>query len=447
MSFDQTLYRAHLGELANHWSRSLVEEEFDAAVVPASQVALRFQDDMGPPFVPNPHFAHWFPSDDCEGSVLLLRPGVRPKLFFLATATYWHKPPTLPEWADGAFDVAPHNDAKALRAAVANELEALGRAAVIGPEAAWTRDLPRALANPESLTNKLFFFRAAKTPFEIECIREATAIGVRGHLAARDAFLDGGSEFDIHMAYLAASSQEEAKLPYPSIIALNEHAGLLHYQHYQRARPAGTRSFLIDAGGKHAGYHSDITRTYSANAGDSFDGLVRALDEQQLALCDAVRPGVSYIELQERMHLAVGAVLVATGIIRCSPESAYEREITDVFVPHGLGHLIGLQTHDVGGRLAHENGETAPPPARFPTLRYTRSIEENHVITVEPGIYFIPMLLDELKQKPAAAEVNWKMVEDLAPCGGVRIEDDVLVNSTGVENLTRSAFQAAEPCA
>ena len=443
LAFDHTGYQDHLATLAAQWERFLTEERFDAAAVPAGEVVNRFQDDLGPPFVPNPHFARWFPSDDCAGSVLLLRPGQGAKLYFLAPDDYWHQPPALPAWADAAFDVEPQCTSAAVQDAVAAQLAGLGRVAVIGPPGGVARNLPLAHVNPTGLMNKLVFARAGKTPFEVARMRAATTAAVRGHLAARDAFHAGGSEFDLHVAYLTASAQEESRLPYPNIIALNEHAGVLHYQHYDRARPPDTRSFLIDAGGKSGGYHCDITRTYSASPGDEFDALIAALDEAQQGLWQAVRPGTSYVDLQAQMHLAVGALLARFGFVRCSAESAFERAITDAFVPHGLGHLLGLQTHDVGGQLVNEEGELAAPPARFPNLRYARAIEAGHVITVEPGLYFIPLLLDALAATDAGRDVNWERVDAFRPCGGVRIEDNVLVTSGGAENLTRPAFAAA----
>ena len=440
--FDEAAFAAHLGTLAAEWEQALAAHGFDAAVVPAGDSPLYFQDDQAPPFHPNPHFARFFPADDCEHSVLLLRPGAPPKVYFHQPAGYWHAPPTLPSWA-AALDVETHADADELREAVAKALPNVRRVALVGPAHANEFNLPLANVNPQGLVDRLLFARAAKTPFEAACMRAATAVGVRGHLAARDAFHGGGSEFDIHMAYLAASSQQEAKLPYPSIVALNEHAGVLHYQHYDRVRPPNTKSFLIDAGGRAGGYHSDITRTYSATPGDDFDALVQAMDSRQQALAAAVRPGTSYIELQARMHQAVADVLVEFGLVRCSAESAFERKITDVFIPHGLGHLLGLQTHDVGGQLASPAGDKVPAPERFPSLRYTRGIDVGHVITVEPGLYFIPMLLDALAAEPTGKDVDWGRVKAFLPCGGVRIEDNVLVGADETENLTRPAFTSA----
>ena len=444
MTFDQAEYEAHLAELAAQWERALQAEGFDAAVIPAGEAQMYFQDDQAPPFHPNPHFARWFPSDDCESSVLLVRPGHKPKLRFHQPADYWHAPPQLPPWAEAAFDVALHGNPKQLRDALAQDLAQLGRFALIGPADALDLNLPPADVNPKALVNRALFARAAKTTFELARMREATEIGVRGHLAARDAFLGGGSEFDIHMAYLTASSQQESKLPYPSIVALDDHAGVLHYQHYDRQRPTPAHSFLIDAGARSGGYHSDITRTYSAEPGDEFDALVKAMDEEQRTLASAVRPGTSYVQLQEAMHRAVAALLARFGFIRCTPESAFDRKITDAFIPHGLGHLLGLQTHDVGGQLANEDGAQAPSPDRFPKLRYTRRIDANHVITVEPGLYFIPVLLKSLADSDAGQDVNWPKVDAFLPYGGIRIEDNVCVGEEGTENLTREAFGRLE---
>ena len=141
------------------------------------------------------------------------------------------------------------------------------------------------------------------------------------------------------------------------------------------------------------------------------------------------------------MHHETADLLVRFDLVRCSAESAFDRKITDAFFPHGLGHLLGLQTHDVGGKLANAEGNEVESPERFPSLRYTREIDVDHVFTVEPGLYFIPMLLDALRESEAGADVNWNKVDALRPCGGIRIEDNVVVTSDGADNLTRPAFR------
>ncbi|MDE0659374.1 MAG: Xaa-Pro dipeptidase [Gammaproteobacteria bacterium] len=441
-AFERVEYLDHIDAITAQWERALAAVDTDAAVVPAGVAQLYFQDDQAPVFHPNPHFARFYPDDNCERSVLLLRPGERPKLYFHRPASYWYQPPTLPEWAEAAFDVETHGDDEELMKSLVKGVSGYGRIVLVGPAESCDLNLPLEAVNPKALVNRLQFARGTKTDFEIALLREATKVGVRGHLAARDAFRAGGSEFDIHMAYLGASKQQESKLPYPNIVALNEHAGVLHYQHYDRARPNPTRSFLIDAGGRSGGYHSDITRTYSAFPGDEFDDLVAGLDAKQRHTVAQVEPGLPFVDLQVRMHRELADLLVSFDILRCSAESAYERSVTDLFFPHGLGHLLGLQTHDVGGHFATEDGELAEPPPRFPKLRFTRAVEPGYVFTVEPGIYFIPSLLKELAESDAGRDVNWPKVESLVPCGGIRIEDNVLVTEDGVENLTRPVFDA-----
>lgn len=443
-AFDHDEYSVHIDTITAQWESALAASAADAAVVPAGFAEMYFQDDQAPAFHPNPHFARFYPDDNCEQSVLVVRPGSRPKLYFHRPASYWYQPPTLPDWAEAAFDVETHNDDEELMKSLVAGVSGYSRIALVGPAESCDLNLPLEAINPKALVNRLQFARGTKTTFEVARLREATEVGVRGHIAARDTFRDGGSEFDIHMAYLAASRQQESKLPYPNIIALNEHAGVLHYQHYDRTRPDPARSFLIDAGGRSGGYHSDITRTYSANPGDEFENLVAALDSKQRDTVAQVKPGLSFVDLQVRMHRQVADLLVSFDILRCSVESAFDRSITDLFFPHGLGHLLGLQTHDVGGHLANEDGELGEPPERFPKLRFTRAVEPGYVFTVEPGIYFIPSLLKDLAESDAGRDVNWPKVEALIPCGGIRIEDNVLVTADGVENLTRPAFEALD---
>jgi Xaa-Pro dipeptidase len=285
--------------------------------------------------------------------------------------------------------------------------------------------------------------RAFKTAYEIQCMRDATRIAVAGHLAARTAFAAGAGEFDIHRAFLDASRQCETELPYSSIVALNEHAAVLHYQHYDRAAPERVDSFLIDAGGRCRGYASDITRTYAARD-DDFAALIAALDARQRELIGTIRLGSNFVTLHESMHHAIAELLVEFDLVTCSAAAAFDSGITTTFLPHGLGHLIGLQTHDVAGHQVSRDGGTRPPPERYPALRLTRDVEAGQVFTIEPGLYFIPLLLEALRAGPSGRAINWANVERYRRYGGIRIEDNVLIGTDSVVNLTRDAFAAAE---
>jgi Xaa-Pro dipeptidase len=121
--------------------------------------------------------------------------------------------------------------------------------------------------NPPGLLHQLHYDRAVKTPYEVECMRRASAMAARGHVAARDAFFAGASEFETHLAYCAAAGQRDEELPYGNIVAFNQGAAVLHYQNLERGRGGPRRSFLIDAGAQYRGYAADVTRTYAAQDG------------------------------------------------------------------------------------------------------------------------------------------------------------------------------------
>ncbi len=111
-------------------------------------------------------------------------------------------------------------------------------------------------------------------------------------------------------------------------------------------------------------------------------------------------------------------------------------------MPHGIGHLLGLQVHDVGGLQRTAAGGEIPRPPGHPYLRLTRRLEAGFVVTMEPGLYFIDQLLAQARTDARAAHINWQQVEYLRPFGGIRIEDDLVVTAQGSENLTRDAFAA-----
>ena len=117
--------------------------------------------------------------------------------------------------------------------------------------------------------------------------------------------------------------------------------------------------------------------------------------------------------------------------------------LSKVFYPHGLGHFLGLQTHDVAG-LIDNDGNPSPRPEGHPFLRLTRVLEAGNTLTIEPGLYFIEPLLSAWRENGDPAAINWDKVEQLAPCGGIRIEDNVLVTEDGCDNLTRKAFAELE---
>ena len=405
-------------------------------MIAAGNAHYQFLDDLPYPFHVNPHFKAWLPVTRAPGSWLVITPGSRPRLVYLQPHDYWHVVPEAPAgyWVEH-FDIV----------VIREESEALAhlpksRAAIVGEASAALGDY--APNNPPAVLDYLHYHRAWKTDYELAMLRVASKLGARAHRAAEAAFRAGQSEYGIHMAYLDAARETDNELPYGNIIALNEHGAVLHYMHLDRNPPVESHSFLIDAGASYHGYASDITRTYAgANAGE-FGALVDAVDAAQRGFCDKVRKGQNYPDLHVHAHHVLAGILREHGFIRMSAESAVESGVSRTFFPHGLGHYIGLQVHDIGGFQRDESGGRIERPAGHPYLRLTRTIDAGQVMTIEPGLYFIDMLLAELKQKPAASDVNWDKVDAFRKYGGIRIEDDVACTGDAPENLTRDAFAA-----
>ena len=434
-SLDQ-LYSQHLNTQMKRADLALAASGFDALVIHAGRPPIQFLDDQDYPYKVNPHFKAWVPILDNPGCLLVYSPGSKPRVLFHQPNDYWHKTADLPEgpWSS-ALDVTPTAEPSKAAAHWAT----LGRVALIGPGDCFDARHDDTV-NPADLLARLHYDRAVKTAYELECMRRASALGARGHLAALAAFRGGASEYEAHMRYLEACAQREEELPYNNIVAYNEHAAVLHYQHLERSAPPDLRSFLIDAGAQYRGYASDITRSYAAAPGTYAD-LISALDEAQLLLCDEIVAGRDYRAVHLTAHRVLGDVLQRIGLTTLPGQAALEQGVTGVFFPHGIGHLLGLQVHDVGGVMGDAQGHELKRPEGHPYLRLTRTLEPGVVVTVEPGIYFIDSLLAAARADSRREHIDWALVEELRPFGGIRSEDNVAVTESRPENLTREAFR------
>jgi Xaa-Pro dipeptidase len=433
-------YADHVATLQQRTEAALGAAGYDALILDAGTPFTYFADDQEAPFRTAPHFAHWVPLEGPH-HLLLVRKGERPKLLRVRPEDYWYEQAPLgdPEWL-GAFDFAEVPDTLEAWKGVATR----GKVAYVGDSrsGAESHRLPSDAINPEALLPLLDWNRSYKTAYEIACLDAAAKHAARGHAAARRAFVENGSELDIHHAFVTAVGCADKDLPYDTIVALDEKGATLHYTGKRTTR--GGKSLLIDAGARHAGYGSDITRTWTTDACDPvFRELVRGVDRLQQDLCSLVRPGRPYLDLHLSAHVMIADLLHEQGILKSGGESAVERGLTLPFFPHGLGHFLGIQVHDVSGRQKAPAGGTVAPPPQHPHLRTTRTIEPDQVFTIEPGLYFIEMLLRAHRPGSAAGKLahsdqfDWKLIERLMPCGGIRIEDDVVVTRDGHRNLTR----------
>ena len=429
------LHRAHVGELERRYARALSEHGYDAVAIHSGVAKSRTSfDDQYWPLRPTPEFQHWLPlaQADC---VLLVRPGQRPRLIWCQPPNFWEKPP-LPEsdfWL-APFDIVVVEDVADARA----HLHPSGRIAFVGEETTRADQWGIRESNPPGLMKALDQARVHKTPYELASIDEANRVAALGHRAVHKAFVDGNlSELDLHLLYLQATAQDDPETPYKNIVALGENAATLHHVSYRkqpRARMA--ESLLLDAGAACNGYCSDITRTYVKGEGagaSAFSGLIARTEAMQQRLCAAVAVGKPYEQLHDETHRQIAAILCEVGVAKSSPDEALAAGLTRAFFPHGLGHSLGLTCHDVGCA-------EIKPKAENPWLRNTSTISVDQVFTIEPGIYFTPMLLDPLRAGVKAARaglVDWNLVDALAPFGGIRIEDDLQVRADGVRNFTR----------
>jgi Xaa-Pro dipeptidase len=425
------LYPSHVETLQRGSEAALAAHKYEALVLcggaPASK--NRF-DDQWWPLSPTPTFSHWCPLVEADAFVIV-RPGKKPTLVRTMVDDFWEA--SAPPESDhfwSAFDVVE------VGAGHAGDVLPGGKVAVI------TRDpgaSPPGEVNPTALLAALDLLRTRKTPYEIACLAEAERRAVAGHRAAERAFRAGdASELAIHLAYLAASRQDDSWTPYKGIVAIGAHAATLHHVAYDRGSVAGDTSLLVDAGARYCGYGSDITRTYARGEGAAakrFAALVASMDALQQKVCARIAPGKAYEDLHDESHALLAQLLVDSGLGKGGADELVARGITRALFPHGLGHSLGIVTHDVGMK-------PHPPRPENKFLRNTSTIEIGQAFTIEPGLYFIDALLAPLRRESSASLVEWQLVDELRPFGGIRIEDNVVVEAGGIRNLTRDAFAA-----
>ncbi|KAF6261161.1 peptidase M24, structural domain-containing protein [Scenedesmus sp. NREL 46B-D3] len=280
------------------------------------------------------------------------------------------------------------------------------------------------------LESTLHRCRATKTAAEIGCLLEASCGSSAAHKAMWAACQPGIKEFQLEAAFAHAAGQAGLmQLGYPCIVGAGRNAAILHYE--RNSATVGPNDLvLVDAGAEFRHYTADITRTFPASGKFTAQqrdiyNLVLSLQQHALA---RVKPGVAWAELQQSTRHLLLEQLQQLGIVKGSLAALTEAGIDRVFMPHGLGHFLGLDVHDVS--------DVGPVPER---------LEAGHVITVEPGVYFMPLLLQRAFSDPKQASLLVRpAVEALAELGGVRIEDNVLVTADGHLNLTMAAGMPKE---
>ena len=427
-------YPQHIVELQSRTREAIQRESIDGLIIHSGQSKRLFLDDNHYPFKVNPQFKAWLPVIDNPNCWLIVNGVDKPKLVFYRPKDFWHKVPDEPSdfWSQ-QFDIVLLTQADAVEKHLPFDKS---KYAYIGEYIEVAKALGFDLVNPDRVMHYLHYQRAYKTDYELMCMREANRIAVAGHGAAKIAFEQGLSEFDINMAYLGAVRQGDNQVPYNNIVALNENASILHYTDLATEAPAHSRSFLIDAGANFNGYAADITRTYARENG-VFADLIESMQQITQQCVEELKPGVSYVQIHSSAFHQIAALLCDTGIVNLAANDMVESGIVSTFFPHGIGHFLGLQVHDVAGHVSDDRGTPHPTPQAHPFLRNTRTIEARQVFTIEPGLYFINSLLADLKSTEQSKYINWNVVDSLRPFGGIRIEDNVIVHRDKNENMTR----------
>ena len=435
-----TLYAHHLQTLCQRAETALTRARCSALVIPSGAPRNQAFDDREYPFAVNPHFKTWVPLTEIRHSWLVFYPGQRPTLIYCQPNDIWNVYPPL-----ATAPWTSHFDIQIIRLAE----QAL---TLLPPDAAQCAIIgeghsalgPYQPNNPPAALNYLHYQRAIKTPYELALIRCGQQRAVRGHRAIVPLFHAGASEFALYLAYCAAVGQEGQAQPYDAIVALNTHAAVLHYLGRDCQPPTQHDSLLLDAGASEQGYAADISRTHAGQGQEEFQALIDAVDTAQQDICQQVRAGTAFVQLHRTASIRLMHVLHDAQIITVSAETAVERGLDRVFFPHGIGHLLGAQVHDVGGQMGDDNGRLVPPPTEYGALRLTRALAPGMVVTIEPGIYFIDQLLKQAQASTLATSICWSRVELFKRYGGIRIEDNLVCTQAAPENMTRAAFAAEE---
>lgn len=277
--------------------------------------------------------------------------------------------------------------------------------------------------------------RRIKDASELDLLRAGAAATAAGYAAVPDLLRPGVTERAVQIELEAGFFRHGADgTGYHTIVGFGANAAVLHFAPGERVARTGD-FVLIDAGAERRRYVTDVTRTYVVGAADPFQRdlhqLVLGVEQRTIERC---RPGAEWRELHLTAARELSAGLVDLGILRGSADELVEREAHTLFFPHGLGHMVGLGVRDAGGLFP---GRARDPRPGLRTLRMDLPLAPGYVVTVEPGLYFIPALLnDPVRRERYRDCVNWDAVEPRLGLGGVRIEDNIVVTDGEPENLT-----------
>ena len=291
----------------------------------------------------------------------------------------------------------------------------------------------------ERLIEEIARQRAVKTDLEIAEIDNALSVTNRMHRAAMSAARPGVYEYQIAGAIQGIALSENREQAYNPIVTV--HGEVLHNHSY--GNRLGEGQLLLNDSGAESPLHyaSDITRTipvggkFTPSQAEVYQIVLQA----QLSAIEQIKPGIPYREVHLHAGRVIAEGLAGMGLMRGNPASAVAAGAHALFFPHGLGHMLGLDVHDMedlGDIVGYPKGERRSTQFGLNFLRLSRPLEAGFVLTVEPGIYFIPALIDRWKGERRHAEyINYERLEPFRNFGGIRIEDDVCVTDQAARVL------------
>ncbi|CAL8172017.1 unnamed protein product [Prunus armeniaca] len=291
--------------------------------------------------------------------------------------------------------------------------------------------------------------RVTKSDLELSLIQFANDISSEAHVEVMRKVRVGMYEYQLesmflHHTYMYGGCRH---CSYTCICATGENSSVLHYGHAaapnDRTLENGDLA-LLDMGAEYNFYGSDITCSYPVNGKFSSDQalIYNAVLEAHNAVISTMKPGVSWVDMHKLAEKVILESLKRGSILVGNVDDMMVERLGAVFMPHGLGHLLGIDTHDPGG---YPKGLERPKEPGLRSLRTARELQEGMVITVEPGCYFIDALLvPALGSSNTTKFFNHEAVSRFKGFGGVRIESDVLVTDTGCKNMTKVPREISE---
>lgn len=430
--------KEHAKRVYSHLVQKNSEKKGSSIFISGEDLELWPYCDQTKPVRQNRYF-YYLSGSDIPGCHILYNGSADKLTLYLPNIDYddimWSGLPLSIEDAIKKFDV----DEVKYSAEVSQELEQLKGTTILTTDISKFNEkyAEHLLAGDSDLFFALDESRMIKDSYEIELMKHASKMTDKCHFAVMSALPIEKNESHIHAEFMYHALRQGSKYQsYDPICCSGTSCSTLHYVKNDEEITPNKRSVLIDAGCEWNCYASDVTRCFPINGEWTKEHLdiYNAVLKMQRTTMDMIRPGAHW----EEIHLAAHKVLIeeflALGIFKSdfTVEEIFDAKVSARFFPHGLGHLLGMDTHDVGG---HPNYEDPNPLLQY--LRLRRTLQKGMVLTDEPGIYFSPFLLEDvLKDESKMKYINKDVLDKYWYIGGVRIEDDLLITDDGFENFT-----------